>query len=96
MLLMRQQGLVLGSRHSPIPPAPFLCVDCLCYSHRSMAITSSSSSRKWESLQPALGVSLSCSPFPSVLAAETLPSHSHSLTAAFLILCLPCGWGLAF
>lgn len=36
MPLIHQQGLVLGSRHSPIAPAPFLCVDCLCSSHRSI------------------------------------------------------------
>lgn len=96
VLLLSQQGWVLGGRHSPIPPAPFLCVDCLCYPHRSMAITSSSSSRKWGSLRPAPGVFLSGSPFPSVSAAETLPSRSLSLAAAFLLLCLPGGWGLAF
>lgn len=33
VLFDSQQGLVLGSQHSPIAPAPLLCADCLCSSH---------------------------------------------------------------
>lgn len=90
VLLLSQQGWVLGGRHSPIPPAPFLCVDCLCYPHRSMAITSSSSSGKWGSLRPAPGCfSLALPflrfrlrrPFPPPL----FPSRQHFSSCASLV-----------
>lgn len=75
--MTQQQGLVLGSRHSPTPLA------LLPSSVLSACVTHTDGNNFFQLLEEAgepaactAGVSLSCSPFPSVLAAESLSSNS--------------------
>lgn len=81
----------------PLLPHHSLPLCCLLVLHAPMAITFSSSSRKWERPAACTAGCLSLAlPFLLFWLQRACPPDFHSLTAVFLILCLPCGWGLAF
>lgn len=99
MLWIHRQDWVLGSRHSPIPLLPPSVLSA-CVTHTDgnnffQPLEEVGEARSLPCVWGGGGGSLSRSPSPSVSAAKSF-AETHSLAAAFLILCLPCGRGLAF